>query len=94
LYLRLAFFTSLIGIIILPNYTFKNTNTNETFDVSMRIAELDQYKLDNPHLSQLIVRAPAIGDAHRLGRLKPDDGFRDVLRNVKHHHKKDNINTW
>jgi hypothetical protein len=78
----------------LPNYTFKNTNTNETFDVSMRIAELDQYKLDNPHLSQLIVRAPAIGDAHRLGRLKPDDGFRDVLRNVKHHHKKDNINTW
>jgi hypothetical protein len=78
----------------LPNYTFKNTNTNETFDVSMRIAELDQYKLDNPHLSQLIVRAPSIGDAHRLGRLKPDDGFRDVLRNVKHHHKKDNINTW
>lgn len=78
----------------MPNYTFKNTNTNETFDVSMRIAELDQYKLDNPHLSQLIVRAPAIGDAHRLGRLKPDDGFRDVLRNVKHHHKKDNINTW
>ncbi len=78
----------------MPNYTFKNTNTNETFDVSMRIAELDQYKLDNPHLSQLIVRAPSIGDAHRMGLIKPDDGFRDVLRNVKHHHKKDNINTW
>ena len=78
----------------MPNYTFKNTNTNETFDVSMRIAELDQYKLDNPHLSQLIVRAPSIGDAHRMGLIKPDDGFRDVLRNVQHHHKKDNINTW
>jgi hypothetical protein len=60
----------------------------------MRISELDEFKLQNPHLTQLIVGAPSIGDPVRLGRVKPDAGFRDVLKNVQHHHKKDNINTW
>ena len=78
----------------MPTYTFENTKTKEFIEVSMKIADLDQYKLDNPHMQQRIVRPPSIGDAHRLGLKKPDDGFRDVLRNVQHHHKKDNINTW
>jgi hypothetical protein len=78
----------------MPTYTFENTNTNDLVEVTMKIAELDQFKLDNPHLSQRIVRPPSLGDAHRLGLKKPDDGFRDVLRNVKHHHKRNNINTW
>ena len=78
----------------MPTYTFKDTNTEERIEVSMRIAELDEYKLKNPHLLQQIVGAPSIGDSYRLGRHKPDDGFRDVLRNVQHHHKKDSINTW
>ena len=78
----------------MPNYTFRNNDTQEEFDISMSIAERDQYVLDNPHLTQIITGAPSIGDPYRLGRKKPDDGFRDVLRNVQHHHKKDNINTW
>jgi hypothetical protein len=48
------------------------------------------------------VKAPALGDSVRLGLRKPDDAFRDVLKNVKKHHpgsiKKDGvankINTW
>jgi hypothetical protein len=80
----------------MPIYTFADTTKEpeEFMELTMKIAELDQFKLDNPHLQQRIVRAPSIGDAHRLGLIKPDDGFRDVLKNVKHHHKKDNINTW
>ena len=78
----------------MPTYTFEDTNTGQREERVMRIAELDQFKADNPHLKQLIVGAPSIGDAHRLGLKKPDDGFRDVLKNVKHHHQKDNINTW
>lgn len=78
----------------MPVYTFENTKTGEIAEFSMKIAEREQFILDNPHLKQRIVAPPALGDAARLGIKKPDDGFRDVLRNVKHHHKKDNINTW
>lgn len=78
----------------MPNYTFKNKETGEVLNLSMKIAERDKFVEENPHLQQQIVGAPALGDPARLGRLKPDDGFRDVLRNVKHHHKKDSINTW
>lgn len=78
----------------MPRYTFKNMNTGEIVELSMKIAERDQFVLDNPHLVQQIVGAPMIGDPIRLGLKKPDAGFRDVLKNVQHHHKKDNINTW
>jgi len=78
----------------LPTYTFENIETKERFEESMRISELDEFKKNNPNLRQVIVGAPSIGDPARLGLVKPDDGFRDVLKNVKHHHKKDNINTW
>lgn len=79
----------------MPTYTFRDENNNqEVIEKFMRISELDEFKLQNPHLTQLIVGAPSIGDPVRLGRMKPDAGFRDVLKNVQHHHKKDNINTW
>jgi hypothetical protein len=78
----------------MPTYTFEDINTGERQEVFMKISELDDFRAQNPHLKSLILGAPAIGDAHRLGLKKPDDGFRDVLKNVKHHHKKDNINTW
>ena len=79
----------------MPTYTFRDENNNQqVLEKSMRISELDEFKLQNPHLTQLIVGAPSIGDPVRLGRVKPDAGFRDVLKNVQHHHKKDNINTW
>lgn len=78
----------------MPKYYFENINTGEFTEEWMKIAELDEFKLQNPHLKQRIVGAPSVGDPTRLGLRKPDDGFRDVLKNVKHHHKKDNINTW
>lgn len=78
----------------MPLYTFRDETTQQIIEKSMRISELDEFKLQNPHLTKLIVGAPSIGDPVRLGRKKPDAGFRDVLKNVQHHHKKDNINTW
>ena len=79
----------------MANYTFLNNNTGEQFDISMAISELDQYKVDNPHLEQLIIRAPAIADPTRLGLRKPDAGFRDVLKRVKKASGKESkINTF
>ena len=37
----------------MPTYIFKNTKTDEVFEKQMRISELDQYKIENPDLSQM-----------------------------------------
>jgi len=66
----------------MPTYSFKNKNTGEEFDEIMSINKLDQYKLDNPHLEQLL-GTPPIGDPVRLGMKKPDDTFRDILKQIK-----------
>ena len=78
----------------MPIYSVMNKDTEEVFEVNMKFAELEQYLKEQPNLTQVFTKFPGVGDSVRLGMRKPDDGFRDVLRNVKHHHKKDSINTW
>ena len=78
----------------MPIYSAMNKDTDEVFEVNMKFAEFEQYLTDNTNITQVFTKFPALGDSVRLGMRKPDDGFRDVLRNVKHHHKKDSINTW
>lgn len=79
----------------MANYTFLDTKTEEEFDMSMPISELDTFKENNPHLQQLIKSAPSIGDAVRLGLRKPDSGFRDVLKRIKKASgRRNTINTW
>ena len=77
----------------MPYYVFRDINTEETFEKLMKISELDQYKLDNPHL-QTVPQAPGFSDPVRLGRLKPSDGFRDVLQKVKQGSPRSRINTY
>ena len=50
----------------MANYTFYNTKTKKEFDINMPISELDAYKENNPHLTQLIKHAPAIADPTRI----------------------------
>lgn len=79
----------------MPTYNFKNINTGEHLEVSMKISDLDAYKEAHPELQQFIGSPPSIGDPVRLGLRKPDDGFRDVLKNVKSiHNRKNKINDW
>jgi hypothetical protein len=80
---------------LMPNYSVMNMNTNEVFEVNMKFTEFEQYLKENSdNIKQVFTRFPATGDSVRLGQRRPDDGFRDVLRNVQHHHKKDSINTF
>lgn len=79
----------------MANYTFLDTKTDKEFDIDMPISELDDYKARNPHLEQIISRAPALADPSRLGLRKPDAGFRDVLKRIKKASGRSNkINTW
>lgn len=67
----------------MPIYSFRDKNTQETFDEMMTWDQKVQFLEENPHIESIITSAPAIGDSVRLGLKKPDQGFRDVLKNIK-----------
>ena len=60
----------------------------------MKISERDEYLKENPHIEQLVHGFPGTVDPTRLGRVKPDDGFKDVLKHVKKGNPGSTINTW
>lgn len=66
----------------MPTYTWKNLNTGEITENILKIAELDAYKANNPHLERYITSAPTMSDPVRLGRVKIDNGFREVLQKI------------
>lgn len=75
----------------MPTYTFKNKNTDEQFDIVLRISQLDEYKADHPDLVQVISAQPTV----RSRDMKPDSGFRDVLKSIKKASGRNNsINTF
>lgn len=78
----------------MPYYTFHNKDTGEEFDIAMSMAEHETYLENNPNIEQLIVSAPALCDSHKLGRMKPDSGFRDVLKTIKKGSPRSTINTF
>ena len=72
----------------MPSYTFLNTESGEMVTTIMSIAEREEYLKANPHIQQQLISAPALGDSIRLGLKKPDNGFRDRLKEIKKHHSR------
>ena len=64
----------------MPTYDFRNKETGEVFERIMKIAEKEQYLLDNPHLEQALLTAPAFTGDHVV--LKKDTGFKEVLQKI------------
>jgi hypothetical protein len=81
-----------------PSYTFKNLDTEEVYTTVMSISEREDFLKSNPHMQQVIHSAPALGDSIRLGIRKPDNGFRDRLKEIKKAHSKgftrSTVNDW
>ena len=69
----------------MPTYQFKNNETGEEYQLSMKISEREEYLKANPHVTQLPC-APLIHSGR--GMQKPDDGFRDLLREMKKKHSR------
>jgi len=65
----------------MPTYKFLNNYTGEEYENFMSISALDEYLKTNPHLTQLVNGAPALSSGR--GMKKPDQGFRDLLKNIK-----------
>lgn len=66
----------------MPRYNFEDTKTKKITVVEMKIAELDEYKKNNPHLIQTF-SPPRIVDPYSVGRYKPDRKFQETLKNIK-----------
>jgi len=77
----------------MPNYSFRNEETNEEFEDSMKISELETYLKQNPHIKQIFKKFPGIVDSVRIGVRKPDRSFNDVLIKAKNAHKYSTIDT-
>lgn len=73
----------------MPTYNFRNTKTNEEFEIIMRISELDKYKEDNPHMQQILTAPKIISMAGTL-HSRTSDGFKDVLNKIKDSSGKNN----
>jgi hypothetical protein len=67
-------------------YTFLNKNTNEIEEHTMRLAEYDEFKLNNPHLERYFTvdGIPGLGDGMRMdtpGTGKADSTFEKYVIN-------------
>ena len=70
-------------------YTFRNTETDEITEVTMRLSEYDEYVKNNPHLERYysIENFPGYGDSSRMsvpGIGQPDARFeREIIGRIK-----------
>lgn len=68
----------------MPTYSMINKDTNEIFEVTMKISEYDQYMLDHPNIERYHGFMPPIIDEVRIGRKKPPADFQKyVIEKIK-----------
>jgi len=75
-----------------PTYNFRNKETGEEIELVMSFSEHDEYKKNNPHMEQFLTRAPAIsGGIVGMGRMKNDDGWREMQSRIAEAHPQSNF---
>ena len=81
----------------MPSYDFENKETGEVEEHIMKIAEYDQFLEDNPHLKQVILKAPGIDyDGGKTVLSRAGDGWKEVQDKIKSNlppRLRDNIKT-
>lgn len=79
----------------MPTYTLRNKETNEVFDVIVSYSTYEKMLEENSNLERVWDASALIVGGVTIGRsMKPDDGFRDVLRKIKNENRGSNINTF
>lgn len=68
----------------MPIYSFRDNETGEEIEVMMKISELDEYKEQNPNLTQFLKGAPSL--ARGTGGFKNDDGWKENLSRIAEAH--------
>ena len=66
----------------MPTYQFKNKITGSIQEFHMKISELDEFKQLNAEWEQVHLSPFGIGDTVRMGLRKPDQSFRELLKDI------------
>ena len=69
----------------MPVYRFKDKDTDEVFEVFMKISEKEKYLLENSNIESYIM-APSIVSGVSVTNKVPD-GFKDVLSRISEQHR-------
>ena len=78
----------------MPTYIFYDNKSEETFETFFSsYSKKDEFLEQNPQLRQ-VLHPVAFGDAIKMGLRKPDDAFRDKLKDIKRAHRRSTINTF
>jgi len=76
----------------MPSYDFRNKDTGEVFGKIMKIAEKEQYLIDNPNIEQALLSAPAFTGDHIV--IKRDTGLKEVLQKIHEKTPGSNLNNF
>ena len=83
----------------MPAYTYHCDSCNHDFEAILKIADRDlptQEPCPNCHtegqVHKTILGAPSIGDPVRLGVVKPDSGFKEVMQKIHAANPGSNLN--
>ncbi len=69
----------------MPTYCFRNNETGEVHEEIMKMDDREKYLKDHPELTQVLEMPQIVSGTD--GLRKPDDSFRDILRNIDKKHK-------
>jgi|TARA_B110001454_G_scaffold143205_1_gene132971 putative FmdB family regulatory protein len=80
----------------MPNYDYYCSSCEHEFEINMKISERNVPTQEPcPECSErdveLQLATPTIGDPWRFAGKRPDEGFRDRLREIKKHHRGNTI---
>jgi hypothetical protein len=76
----------------MPSYDFRNKDTGEVFGRFMKIADKEQYLIENPNIEQALLSAPAFTGDHIV--IKRDTGFKEVLQKIHEKTPGSNLNNF
>ena len=77
----------------MPTYLIRDKKSQKVEEMFMSISEMEKYLQDNPNKERAPASPPIVSGV-ASARIKTEQGFRDVLRNIKHQNPRSNVNTW
>ena len=70
----------------MPTYTFKDTQTNETWEEVCSWDDRCAFLKDNPHIKTIITKAPSLVGSKYTSGIKNDDGWAENLSRIAEAH--------
>ncbi len=69
----------------MPTYTFENTKTGDITDMSMSMAEREDFVQKNPHYRQIFTTLNIVGGVAGI-TYKPDSGWKENMSRIAEAH--------